>query len=357
MLNDLSEGRKAEFIRMREQLYRRTLQIDREISELRQQLVSPDRKVAALFRTLADNAQRAREILINNANEAIGVVEEFDKILYVEGLIQACNSEDAISAKVRNNTIEVIIDMDKVAGTLDNYANAVRLARKSLGTNTNSDPNSASIYWSDIYKAAHGERVIHHVFDKKTQEYKEKDLTEKFLGKYETTIALRASRYLAGKPAPWWRLLENGNAEVSLKSNRGGFPYPVHAPTNFVFRSKLQIQELLQSVFQGYLSRELEPFQIRLENLRKEKKQIEEERAQLTQATQGKTRKEIALEKIRTRLREKYEVADIKKIESLIDRLAAGERIEEKITVGRNTRIRVIQILNELNLEYKDLED
>lgn len=360
--NPQSFQNNPELISLRQKLFERSLKIDKDITATNEQIINKDRKTSALYRALAFNSENAAIILEKNTSTALKIVSEYNHPFFEPGLLQAIKTPDIISAKLQGDEIIVDINMNRAAGSIDNYANAVKLARKALGVSGKINPIVASRFWfRNIYSPTRlGTKVTEKRKNRTTGETTTVDITAKYIGKYDEMMLARLSRFVAAKPAPWWSLLENGNAVTRMSSDIGGVGLPYNPPTHFVETSKRQIQEILKGSYRTELQKELQPFQKKLRKLELRKRQNEEDRLLVNEllAGGGKTKREAALEKIRQRLRERYAdtQADYKRIEKIIDRLAAGERIEEKVAVGRNVRIRVLQILNELNLEYRDLE-
>jgi hypothetical protein len=118
----------------------------------------------------------------------------------------------------RNITLD--IDMDGAAGSIEDYATAVELARGALGVGQGKDPSKASDIWrTKVYPSS----------------------------LYDKTMKLRFQYF--GSPAPYWSLLNYGNKSVSMSSDWGGTPYPTCRPTRFVEHSKDRVYKLFRTYF------------------------------------------------------------------------------------------------------------
>jgi hypothetical protein len=54
-------------------------------------------------------------------------------------------------------------------------------------------------------------------------------------------------------PAPWWSILEYGNA--TLNFGKGGDPYPKYGPTHFVENSRKQILDFFRNTISNFIDR------------------------------------------------------------------------------------------------------
>lgn len=118
--------------------------------------------------------------------------------------------------------INVVIDMNSVAGDIEDYANAVESARENLGLESGRDPVKASAYWkSKIY--GWGNSL------------------------YIATIVTRLNAM--SYPASFWSLLNDGTAGVSMSSDIGGTPYPRVRATRFVQKAERAIYRTFRAEF------------------------------------------------------------------------------------------------------------
>ena len=122
-----------------------------------------------------------------------------------------------------NRSIRVMLAMDEIAGSIDDYAQAVETARDALGIKEGRDPAKASVLWREkIYQK----------------------------GRYFTTIKLRLSA--ASDKAPFWSLLNYGNKDASMSSNIGGTAYPSRGGTHFVSNVEEGLKEFFGQSFSRY---------------------------------------------------------------------------------------------------------
>lgn len=119
--------------------------------------------------------------------------------------------------------VQVVLAMDEIAGTIDDYAQAVEVAREELGVKEGRDPEKASKLW-------------------RTKFYKK--------SRYFTTINLRLSA--ATDKAPFWSLLNYGSKNVSMSSDIGGTPYPSRGGTRFVTHIEDELRKFFRSSFARY---------------------------------------------------------------------------------------------------------
>jgi hypothetical protein len=123
------------------------------------------------------------------------------------------------------------VDLEPVFGNIDEYAQAVEATREVLGGGEGG--KKASFVWKMIYQAA---REGHGGVSKKTED---------FVALYWEIIRSRAGAVEAGH-APWWYLLNYGNATGAMSSDVGGTPYPRNAPTNFLLRVETKLNVIFQ---------------------------------------------------------------------------------------------------------------
>jgi hypothetical protein len=119
-----------------------------------------------------------------------------------------------------SSNISVKIDMDSIAGNINDYAEAVEAAREALKVKDTRDPAAASKYW-------------------KTKVYG----TEL----YSKTINLRVKNM--DTAAPFWSLLNYGTARTSMSSDIGGTPFPRTRGTKFVEKAERALYQRFRSEF------------------------------------------------------------------------------------------------------------
>lgn len=297
--------------------------------------------------TLNEIGKKPIQILRKNAYSAMETSEEFSYDPYENGLQSALRSGESIRISRVGKSSNVFIDMDRVCGNIEEYAAAVKQAREDLGIGklTKIRPESGSIFWArNIWGVFKGESVT-----KTNKKGETIDITENYLGKYELTIATRMEYF--NSPAPWWSLLDQGNAG-GFPEDSGGFPTPNLAPTNFVNKSKLEIEELFNNIFQNKI---IETRRVSQEYLDKLNKEIEfwnkklEKLANKVEEPNDQELIDYARSEIEARI-ENWETVNYEKMGELAQKLARGERINPKsgVWLGEGNRFRVLDIVNEI---------
>lgn len=116
--------------------------------------------------------------------------------------------------------ISVQLNMNQVAGDIDEYSYAVEEAREELRVKEDRDPAKASKFWREKVWGT---------------------------GRYTRTINARLSR--VGSPAPFWSLLNYGTASADMASSIGGTPYPRVRGTRFVQHSEDRLYKAFRNDF------------------------------------------------------------------------------------------------------------
>lgn len=157
----------------------------------------------------------ASRVLRENVVKAIASREEYQYPRFELALLAVVENPEVITILPQgvgwSTQIIVDIDLDPVAGTLEDWAAGVTSTREAFRAGK-SPAERASELWRDKY-------------------YKGQT--------YDKIIRNRVDR--SGKPAAFWRLLDQGTG-VRLNSDRGGTPYPNSGPTNFVDKSKTKLE-------------------------------------------------------------------------------------------------------------------
>lgn len=174
--------------------------------------------------------EAGRGFFMENATRAAATSEEYAYDQFLSPLLEVADDPNLYKTKFVgagwNTRLEVELAMDEIAGTLEDYAEGVELARAALNVKEDRDPVRASELWRDRF-------------------YKGK--------RYYTTINLRLAATV-GK-APFWSLLNNGNKNVNMMSDIGGTAYPDVAPTYFVQETEAAIANEFRFLFSGFRDR------------------------------------------------------------------------------------------------------
>jgi hypothetical protein len=157
------------------------------------------------------------------------------------------------------NQCGVNITLNETAGNIEEYAAAVASARAALnaekttknkkgGKNKTPGGLATEMWFEKIYsvdRLGKGE-VLRRKYNRSTKAYETINVIDQYRGKYFETMNLRKSFYMSGHSAPWWYLLEHGNAKVaSFESREGAYAKPTNAATGFVRKAKTTIENFL----------------------------------------------------------------------------------------------------------------
>lgn len=317
---------------------------------------------------------RAVEIFVRNATDACLSSGEYAHPYFIDALISAVRHPDSLLIEHLGYTgrVNVIIDLDRTAGPLEEYAqavSAVRGDRRDVHRNQ-TPPNLASRMWAEkIYRAGRmGGKVSRRRWNRETRSYDRVDVTDQFVGKYWETVFARAAFFI--HPAPWWRLLDGGNVRVQMSSDIGGTPYPRVPATRFVENTRREIKAIAEELIQADWSDYIDRLQYRISEVRSVIRRLESEIEELERriATleqevfepkppKYEEKKVIAEELLRERLKELYPFAKPERIQYLLDELARGVnvgRIRMGSHEGKEIRVRVTSILQKIDKELGD---
>ncbi|MHA1950295.1 MAG: hypothetical protein ACW99G_14725 [Candidatus Thorarchaeota archaeon] len=218
---------------------------------------------------------KAMNFLVTEAVKAVVATQEFNYDLYVEHLLSAMEVNQkkiiAIIPHEESRSVEVKVNLN-ILGKPEEWGKAIEAYRKAkkLGRSrgrTGEHGEMSSYFWKEkIYGAGReGTRVqkgkpkkdaalLRTRKAKKQRRRLDKDITEKYRGKYKETIAGRLSFIPGGKSkAPFWHLIEHGNANVDLGIDADGVPYPTFGPTNFARNSEEAIASAFRQLWDQYL--------------------------------------------------------------------------------------------------------
>ena len=184
---------------------------------------------AAFASALSMTIDNAPDIYASQVRRAVRISREYNYEAFLNPLIEVGTNEDLYSIVPTgtgwNRTITVTLEMNSIAGTLEDYAEAVESARGALNVKEERDPELASKYWRE-----------------KVYPYKD--------GPYRKTIDLRMMAAIS--PAPFWSLLDNGNIDTSMGSDIGGEPYPAYAGRHFVKHAEDEIRKFFLQKFREF---------------------------------------------------------------------------------------------------------
>lgn len=274
------------------------------------------------------NGTNYGQILIDNFIQDMSAIPQFQENIFVDHLVEVLTTNDPIVIQRAGNSFSVNIEMDRVAGTLEDYAAGILFARSVIEEDSprqrKFNPITASNYWRWIFGNA-GEL-------------------------YDYTLQLRFEEF--ADKAPYWHFIEYGVPQ-QLASDRGGFPTPPSSPAmgtvektrNFIFAD-------FDNRFNENIDREERYTFDRIHSLRSELEDLDslyELALQYILEAQD-PRFTTALESIEQRLENvaRGSRADISKVRSLANQLIEGEEIPGQIRVGGGARIRTIELQREI---------
>lgn len=355
---------------------------DREYRELRYSLISDTLYTYAFQDAYTRMGERATEVLLSNAIKACKRSKEYDLPIFIGGLTTAIRRGESITVThLGGYNVQIDINLDRTAGTLEQWAMGILAYRQILMERKSGrakfftpEPRASQMWYEKLYAVARlGRTVTRRVFNRKTKRYEERDVTAYYKQEYFNTIQGRLSE--SGALAPWWRLLEYGNMNVRLASDKGGTPGPEVKPTHFVSRTIRQLTNefklLMSDAYTAVYNRITEQAQSIAEylyELRASALQVATElaalRAELLHVPPAgrdpvqEARYQGAKVKLQTKLGERFEHADPQRLEMLMNDLANGVRVNPKSGIrlgtdpqGKSIRVRVLRILNEINKE------
>jgi len=294
---------------------------------------------AVIESAVASVENKAPQILLDEAQMAIESTPEFTQSpLFWARLQDAILNEDTIYVThVGGNNIEVTIDLEYTAGTLDEYVEGVLYAREALEEEyprkKDFDPKKASQKWRQIYEAGG-------TF-------------------YNKIINWRMSAF--GNRAPFWVLINDGVPQDMEAVDRGGTPYPVSKPTRFKQKAERKISQLivqeLKEQRRDWPARAREEREYAREAVRKMEELFELATAAIIEsAPKFKAAEEKVVDQLEEYGEDRFERADPEKLNALIAEISAGKadptrRYYIQRAGEKPIRVRVKDIIRRFNLE------
>lgn len=179
-----------------------------------------------------DTSLAAPEILQKTIVEAAQSAPEYLDPILLRPLLEVATYLNIFNIRENragiNSTITCEINFEEQAGDLEDWAQAVKDVRQQLGS-PQKNPSSASAYWRT--------KVYHKSWPS---------------GSYEETIGMRLQS--AGKLAPYWQLLNDGNS-IRMSSDWGGTAYPTNGPTRFIQEAEGRVENYFFDAFHRRLGR------------------------------------------------------------------------------------------------------
>lgn len=183
---------------------------------------------AVFMEILPDLKPSAHRILADQAEVAAIRTREFGLPIFIEPLREACLMDEALTIFLdMEGQPSVLINLDKTAGRLSEYVDAVADARGELSSGKKVSIIAASHFWKNyIYRQAReglslpvGNRVMS---------------GEQM---YWRTVETRFSKFTS--LAPYWMIIDKGN---TVMPGRGGYPYPAFNAQRFTTKAEGAIE-------------------------------------------------------------------------------------------------------------------
>jgi hypothetical protein len=256
------------------ELYRLRAQLEAALENITISLDNLQRAVTEVPRQLAismRDSSKANKILVKNLRKAIKLNREFDTPAFSDNLMSACLDINTIFISYVGGVFNVEIRLNDTAGSVEDYANAVKAVRAEIASeNGTKTPAAASMIWKNMLyiPAREGGSVKKRIYSPHRRRSKVVDVTEDSVAYYWGTISRRMA--MSGKLAPYWEILDKGSF---VMEGSGGTPYPENMPTNFVGNTILEVSQLLS-----------EQAGIKVSSIRDQIRLLASERAQIESA-------------------------------------------------------------------------
>jgi hypothetical protein len=254
--------------------------LQREYAEVSEESDTPPSNIDAL------NAVRevANSVLLEELHKAVLINTEFDTSIFLERLESVCSNPRSIDIQLSGNQLLVNIRLNETAGTLEDYANAIKATRDNLPNSSKSSASMASHFWKEKFyrPAREGTTVYRRKYNKATKEYEKRDVTEEQVAKYWSTIQARLSA--SGKTAPFWEILDQGTP--SMSSDEGGSAYPKNSRTDFTGKTISRLKRIFaeNKVSQRDFSKELNEIKKDIDNISELMQEAQDLSDELSQA-------------------------------------------------------------------------
>ena len=236
--------------------------------------------------------------------------DEYSQPILLGPLMEAAKSTENFTFSVSrhgwSSRLSVTVDMDPVAGTIEQWAMGVKRARELLKNPLGKDPIKSSDAWKTKIWSTRGSGG----------------------SPYQTTIGNRLSE--SGAIAPYWKLLDEGI--VPMSSDRGGYPWPPLRATNFTQKT----EEKIKSVFYEQMAAARSRFNRVIEKLTKEQELLEANINKLDTIIEAIQRADFAaIESIYAKFRNIRDSVDLAKVNRAIMESLLGIGVSRVTKEGR----------------------
>ena len=199
---------------------------------------------------------KALNFLIIEAVRATVATQEFNYDLYVQHLLGAmeANKESLIGIIPRKQKRQVEVKINaNFLGKPEEWGKAIKAYReqRNLGKVSKQNKKVGSKIWKEkVYGVGREGGQVKRYYKRKEANI---DVTDKYKNLYRETVEGRLA-ILSGNKAPFWYLIEHGNAQAGdkLKLDTDGVPYPSFGPTNFVRNSEKAIASAFAQIWTQY---------------------------------------------------------------------------------------------------------
>jgi len=298
-----------------------------EVNRIDRELSAEDfRKAAfqlAFTRAYQYTRDRAAQLLLLKIKEAAIATEEYNYAPYLSHLENAVRSNInsgipliTILPDENARTAHVYIDLTPLGG-VELWAAAVKKARDDLPGKRWEDGDMRSRQWMRlIYGTAREGRKAWRVRrDKETGEEDFKDITADWSWRYDAIVKARLS-YLAPTEAPFWYLIEYGNASVEgaeggsvqfhSEGHSAGWPYPEFGPQWFIQETEILVANLIREAYSRFIAEAVEKLNEVLSDIVKRGTGLQPRRPFTSRKPSGVAIGEGALQQFHERLEEIY---------------------------------------------------
>jgi len=182
-------------------------------------------------------------ILLNNLRRAINTTKEFNTPELSGHLEIVFSNPDIIRVNSSDGRLNLFASASAVAGDWNDMEAGIIVARDTLGFKGTNTPEERSKYWKEIIYAPAREGAA---APEEVSRGKKQSFRSKAKDAYSRTIEARLDIW--GELAPYWLILNYGNAEAPFST--GGEPYPNRPPTYFIEATEKAANVILRAAIQ-----------------------------------------------------------------------------------------------------------
>lgn len=295
---------------------------DAEIAKTRLQLdrvTSPEASQIAYDTVLSKTLELAPDFTTDQIEAALAKSEEYSYLSFAAPLLDVAKDKNLYQIYTQGTgwtrNIIVRLDMDTVAGTIEDYADAVDEARIEMDVDEDRNPVRASTIWRTKIWPTRGGR-----------------------GAYSHVVNLRL--ILGRSPAPFWSLLNYGNKNVKMSSDIGGTPYPSSEGTHFVEEAEGSIKKYFTDLFSIYRDNNIATIEYLTTAISDYQKGIEALEDLVKQMTENLPEAKVVASHLRVHTIQEIDPIKLQRVREKVER---GEILPgQRLNIGvRGTRVRI----------------